>query len=47
MTHDLLIRAAQHLNLHVYCDADWAGCPDDERSTLESDYTKTECKAVM
>lgn len=29
----LSITPSSSLNLHAYCDADWAGCPDDRRST--------------
>jgi Reverse transcriptase (RNA-dependent DNA polymerase) len=29
----LLIQLSKHLALNAYCDADWAGCPDDRRST--------------
>jgi hypothetical protein len=28
-----LIQLSKHLVLNAYCDADWAGCPDDRRST--------------
>jgi hypothetical protein len=29
----LLIQPSKHLSLNAYCDADWAGCLDDRRST--------------
>lgn len=29
----LLIRPSSNLQLHAFSDADWAGCPDDRRST--------------
>jgi hypothetical protein len=29
----LLFKANGHLNVDGYCDADWASCPDDRRST--------------
>lgn len=32
-THGLLIRKSNDSVLHAYSDADWAGCPDDRRST--------------
>lgn len=32
-THGLLIRKSSDFSLHDYSDADWAGCPDDRRST--------------
>ncbi|KAJ4767348.1 polyprotein [Rhynchospora pubera] len=31
--HGLLFKASNSLNLHAYSDSDWAGCPDDRRST--------------
>lgn len=31
-THGLLLQPTA-LDLHAYSDADWAGCPDDRRST--------------
>jgi len=30
----LCFRSHGHLNVDGYCDADWASCPDDRRSTL-------------
>ncbi|KAK9078942.1 hypothetical protein SSX86_003001 [Deinandra increscens subsp. villosa] len=33
ITHGLCIRRSRNLTLHAYADADWAGCPDDRRST--------------
>jgi Reverse transcriptase (RNA-dependent DNA polymerase)/gag-polypeptide of LTR copia-type/GAG-pre-integrase domain len=33
LSHGLLFKSAPNLSLHAYCDADWAGCPDDRRST--------------
>ncbi|KAJ1695606.1 hypothetical protein LUZ63_012304 [Rhynchospora breviuscula] len=33
LTHGLHFKASANLALHAYCDADWAGCPDDRRST--------------
>ena len=29
----LLFKKNGHLNVEGYCDADWASCPDDRRST--------------
>ena len=29
----LLFKKNRHLNVEGYCDADWASCPDDRRST--------------
>jgi Reverse transcriptase (RNA-dependent DNA polymerase) len=31
--HGLTFVSTPQLSLHAYCDADWAGCPDDRRST--------------
>jgi Reverse transcriptase (RNA-dependent DNA polymerase) len=31
--HGLHLRSSSHLCLNGYSDADWAGCPDDRRST--------------
>ncbi|KAJ4801076.1 hypothetical protein LUZ62_052322 [Rhynchospora pubera] len=31
--HGLIIKPSTDLSIHAYCDADWAGCPDDRRST--------------
>ncbi|KAJ1701542.1 hypothetical protein LUZ63_001321 [Rhynchospora breviuscula] len=33
LNHGLHLRPSAELALHAYCDADWAGCPDDRRST--------------
>ncbi|KAJ4779344.1 polyprotein [Rhynchospora pubera] len=33
LDHGITLKSAPHLSLHGYCDADWAGCPDDRRST--------------
>ncbi|KAJ1698432.1 hypothetical protein LUZ63_006944 [Rhynchospora breviuscula] len=32
-THGLLIHSSSSLAIHAYSDSDWAGCPDDRRST--------------
>lgn len=32
-SHGLTLRPDSSFSLHAYCDADWAGCPDDRRST--------------
>ncbi|KAJ3704768.1 hypothetical protein LUZ61_008473 [Rhynchospora tenuis] len=32
LTHGLTVQPS-NLTLNAYCDADWAGCPDDRRST--------------
>ncbi|KAJ1704569.1 hypothetical protein LUZ63_004348 [Rhynchospora breviuscula] len=32
LSHGMLIRPSS-LTVNAYCDADWAGCPDDRRST--------------
>jgi len=29
----LMFKKNGHLNVEGYCDADWASCPDDRRST--------------
>jgi hypothetical protein len=31
--HGLFFKPSSSINLHAYSDADWAGCPDDRRST--------------
>jgi histone deacetylase 1/2 len=31
--HGLNLSSDSPLDIHAYCDADWAGCPDDRRST--------------
>ncbi|KAJ4753743.1 hypothetical protein LUZ62_088148 [Rhynchospora pubera] len=31
--HGLHVQAASNLDINAYCDADWAGCPVDRRST--------------
>jgi Reverse transcriptase (RNA-dependent DNA polymerase) len=31
--HGIQLQRCPHLSLNAYCDADWAGCPDDRRST--------------
>lgn len=33
ITHGLTIHASNTLQLNAYSDVDWAGCPDDRRST--------------
>jgi hypothetical protein len=33
LTHGLTFKPSSNLALHVYCDADWAGCPNDRRFT--------------
>jgi hypothetical protein len=33
LDHGLLLRRASTMDLVVYTDADWAGCPDTHRST--------------
>ncbi|KAJ3701119.1 hypothetical protein LUZ61_004824 [Rhynchospora tenuis] len=33
LSYGLKLQSAAQLALHAYCDADWAGCPDDRRST--------------
>jgi hypothetical protein len=33
LSYGLQIRAHSSFDLHAYSDADWAGCPDDRRST--------------
>ncbi|GJT21093.1 putative RNA-directed DNA polymerase [Tanacetum coccineum] len=33
LNHGLLFKRASGCTLHAYTDADWAGCPDDRRST--------------
>ncbi|KAJ4755031.1 hypothetical protein LUZ62_089436 [Rhynchospora pubera] len=33
ITHGLYFQASSPLTLHAYSDSDWAGCPDDRRST--------------
>jgi hypothetical protein len=33
LDYGILIRSSSDLSLNAYCDADWAGCPDDRRST--------------
>jgi hypothetical protein len=33
LSHGLLISRTSYLQLQAYSDADWAGCPDDRRST--------------
>ncbi|KAJ3691762.1 hypothetical protein LUZ61_020926 [Rhynchospora tenuis] len=33
LTHGLSFYNNSNLQIHAYCDADWAGCPDDRRST--------------
>jgi hypothetical protein len=33
LDHDLFLKQSPDLSLNAYCDADWAGCPDDRRST--------------
>jgi Reverse transcriptase (RNA-dependent DNA polymerase)/gag-polypeptide of LTR copia-type len=33
ITHGLHFVSSPKLSLHAYCDADWAGCPDDRKST--------------
>ncbi|KAJ0787642.1 putative RNA-directed DNA polymerase [Helianthus annuus] len=33
ISHGLCIRRSDVFDLHAYSDADWAGCPDDRRST--------------
>jgi hypothetical protein len=33
LTHGLTFKPSSNLALHAYYDADWAGCPDDRRST--------------
>lgn len=33
LTHGICIKPSTSLTLHAYSDADWAGCPDDRRST--------------
>jgi hypothetical protein len=32
--HDLQFTTSSDLSLHAYCDVDWAGYPDDRRSTI-------------
>jgi Reverse transcriptase (RNA-dependent DNA polymerase) len=31
--HGLYLKAEQSISLHAFSDSDWAGCPDDRRST--------------
>jgi hypothetical protein len=31
--HGITLNPAKNFQLFAYCDADWAGCPDDRRST--------------
>jgi Reverse transcriptase (RNA-dependent DNA polymerase) len=33
LSHGLTFQSCSNLALHAYSDADWAGCPDDRRST--------------
>ncbi|KAJ4746261.1 Gag/pol [Rhynchospora pubera] len=33
LDHGLLFKTSSPLTLHAYSDSDWAGCPDDRRST--------------
>ena len=32
-SHGIFLKPCHKLEIHAYCDADWAGCPDDRRST--------------
>jgi hypothetical protein len=36
LNHGIQLRSSSQLNLNAYNDADWAGCPDDRRSTTVS-----------
>lgn len=33
LSHGLTVRRSVDFTLHAYSDSDWAGCPDDRRST--------------
>jgi hypothetical protein len=33
LDHGLTIKSSSDVTLHVFSDSDWAGCPDDRRST--------------
>jgi hypothetical protein len=33
INHSLLLHRDSTFNIHAFSDADWAGCPDDRRST--------------
>jgi hypothetical protein len=34
LQHGLHIQRSNDLSVKAFCDADWAGCPDDRRSTI-------------